>query len=68
MGRGVGVPGSVVFLSMIFWGWVLGPVGMILSVPLTVIVIIALGSSTDTRWLATLLSSDNSRRVDDQLL
>jgi hypothetical protein len=31
-------------------------------------VIIALGSSTDTRWLATLLSSDNSRRIDDQLL
>ena len=58
MGRGVGLPTSVVFLALIFWGWVLGPVGMILSVPLTVILKIALASSDDTRWLAILLGSD----------
>jgi predicted PurR-regulated permease PerM len=44
-----------VFISMFFWGWVLGPVGMLLSVPLTMIAKIALASSDDTRWLAVLL-------------
>ena len=44
-----------VFISMFFWGWVLGPIGMLLSVPLTMIAKIALASSDDTRWLAVLL-------------
>jgi AI-2 transport protein TqsA len=42
----------VVIVAMFFWGWVLGPIGMLLSVPLTMI---ALAGSDDTRWLAVLL-------------
>jgi AI-2 transport protein TqsA len=45
----------VVIVAMFFWGWVLGPIGMLLSVPLTMIAKIALASSDDTRWLAVLL-------------
>ena len=56
MGRGVGLSTVVVFLSLIFWGWLLGPIGMLLSVPLTMMVKFGAEASEDTRWLATLLS------------
>jgi predicted PurR-regulated permease PerM len=40
---------------LVFWGWILGPVGMLLSIPLTMVVKIALETNPQSRWLATLL-------------
>ncbi|MBQ7667347.1 MAG: AI-2E family transporter [Kiritimatiellae bacterium] len=38
MGRGFGVSPALVLLSVLFWGWVLGPVGMLFAIPLTMAV------------------------------
>lgn len=55
MGKGLGLSTLVVFVSLVFWGWVLGPVGMLLSVPLTITVKLALDSKPETEWLGHLL-------------
>ena len=57
MGKSLGISPLVVFCCMLFWGWVLGPVGMLLSVPLTMTARIAMDGFEDTRWLATLMGN-----------
>ena len=55
-GRHLGLSPLVVFLSLVFWGWILGPVGMFLSVPLTMMVRLVAESNQNMRWIAVILS------------
>lgn len=58
MGRRLGLSTLVVILSLLFWGWAWGPMGALLSVPLTVIMKIWLENTTDLRWVAVLLDKN----------
>src|SRR5262249_52501769 len=54
-GQALGLSPLVVFVSMVCWGWLWGPVGAVLSVPLTVIVKISLAYMEGYEWLSRML-------------
>ncbi|ATX77496.1 MAG: AI-2E family transporter [Reinekea forsetii] len=56
MGKTLNISPLILFLSLIFWGWILGPIGMLLAIPLTVVVKIGLEVYPKTRWLAQMIS------------
>jgi AI-2 transport protein TqsA len=60
MGRKLGLSTLVVFLSLLFWGSLLGPIGVILCIPFTMTLKFAFESSESTRWIAILLGSEKS--------
>ncbi len=57
MGKGLNLSTLVVFVSLVFWGWILGPIGMILSVPMTSLVKIGLESHEETRGYGRMLGT-----------
>lgn len=61
MGRSLGLSPLVVFVSLVFWGWLWGPMGMLLSVPLTMIVKIVLENTSEWRWAAVLMGNPTAR-------
>ena len=63
MGQKLGLSTLVVFLSLIAWGSLLGPIGMVLCVPLTMTLKFGLELHKDTRWIAALLGSEKPAQI-----
>lgn len=62
MGRELGLSPLIIFFSLIFWGYILGIVGMFLAVPITMTLKIAFDSNKNTYWLGILMSDLSSRK------
>ena len=55
MGRGLSISPTVLFIGFIFWAWLLGGPGAFLAAPLTIFLILMLGSFPETQWLANVM-------------
>lgn len=60
LGKQFGIATSVVLLSVLTWGWVLGPCGMLLAVPITVLTKLALENSRDLYWVAAIVDDNKT--------
>ena len=55
LGERFGISTVIVILSVLFWGFIWGPVGMLLAVPLTMLVKVMLDNSSDLCWISALM-------------
>ncbi len=73
MGRRFGLSTLVVIISVLFWGFVWGPVGMFLAVPLTMVLKVMLDNSDELRWISVAITKEKRPNlldlngVDDEL-
>ncbi|MEA2018430.1 MAG: AI-2E family transporter [Campylobacterota bacterium] len=58
MGKDLGLSTFIVFISMVIWGWIFGPLGMFLAVPLTIMVKIICDNSEHYHWVSIILSDN----------
>ena len=68
MGRRFGISTLVVVISVFFWGWLWGPVGMLLAVPLTMVLKVILESSDEFCWIGVAISSEQPAGVTEETL
>jgi predicted PurR-regulated permease PerM len=78
LGNRFGISALVVVLSVIFWGWLWGPLGMFLAVPLTMVIKVLLDNNEEFRWISIAMAQKKIRRgevevvgydiVDDEIL
>jgi predicted PurR-regulated permease PerM len=57
VGDAVGLSVTTTFLALVFWGWVIGPLGALLAIPLTLLAkALLVDASPQTRWLNALVA------------
>lgn len=66
-GKGLNLSPTVTLIAVLFWGWLLGPIGAIVGVPLTAVLrSMVLGNYPETRWLALAISAGDNENKDQQ--
>lgn len=68
VGRRFGISTLVVVISVLFWGWVWGPLGMLLAVPLTMMLKVVLDGSDEFRWIGVAISAEQPGAVAELLV
>jgi len=64
-GKRLSLSPTVVFLSVFFWSWLLGPVGALLSMPITVLLLLVFKNSESTLWLAKIIGKEVESTLPD---
>ncbi len=65
LGERFGLSTVIVVLSVLFWGFLWGPVGMLLAVPLTMLVKVMLDNNSDLRWISAFMGKGHADPVDE---
>lgn len=68
LGNRFGISALVVVLSVIFWGWLWGTMGMFLAVPLTMVMKVLLDNSEEFRWVSVAMSQKKVRRGEVEVV
>lgn len=68
LGNRFGISPLVVVLSVIFWGWLWGPLGMFLAVPLTMVIKVLLDNSEEFRWISVAMAKKKIRRGEVEVV
>ncbi|MEP2775438.1 MAG: AI-2E family transporter [Luteolibacter sp.] len=68
VGRRFGISTLVVIVSVLFWGWLWGPLGMLLAVPLTMVLKVILEGSDEFRWIGVAISAEQPGRTAEKTL
>jgi predicted PurR-regulated permease PerM len=65
MGRGLNISPTIVFLSFVFWAWLLGGPGAFLALPITLFVAVMFDTFPETRWLASIIGVSDAGAAED---
>jgi predicted PurR-regulated permease PerM len=68
LGRRFGISALVVVLSVIFWGWMWGPLGMFMAVPLTMVIKVLLDNNEEFRWISVAMAQKKIRRGEVEVV
>ena len=66
MGRGLSISPTILFIGFIFWAWLLGGPGAFLAAPLTIFLILMLGTFPETQWLANVMGMGEPEATDEE--